>query len=104
MKSRSRVAVMLGDEAARIGLVAAHRIAQLAEGLVGDFRYDWHAACAVAVTDNDIGARPVVLRADVRRHGVEIDQYRGAEVAMDARQQAPQRAVIRLVQTLDAAQ
>ena len=62
------------------------------------------AARAVAVAEHDIGARPVVLGAGRRGHGVAVDQHGGAEIAVHAGQQAPQRAVIGLVEPLDAAQ
>src|SRR6516162_11014505 len=52
-----RVAVMLGDEAAGIWLVAAYGVAEAAHALLDCFRHDADATGAVAITENEIGAR-----------------------------------------------
>jgi hypothetical protein len=72
--------------------------------LLDRFGDDRNAACAVAVADNQVGARPLVAAAGGRRHGVAIDQHGGAEIAMQPHEQAPQGAVIGLVQGVDAVQ
>src|SRR5215831_6166209 len=60
VQSGSRIAVMLGDEAAGIWLVAAHGIAEAAHALLDCFRHDADTAGAVAITKNEIGARTLV--------------------------------------------
>ena len=62
------------------------------------------AARAVAVAEHEVGARALVLGAGGRRHRVAIDQHRRAEIAVDPGEQPPQRAVIGLVEALDAAE
>src|SRR4051794_18675165 len=60
-----RIAVMLGDEAARIGLVAADRIAESRHGLLDRVGQARRAARAIAVADHDVGpARFVARNAD----------------------------------------
>ncbi len=93
---------MLGDEATGIGLVAADRIALTAQHGLHHLRHDADAARAVAVAQHHVGARPLVLGAGVRRHGMAVDQHRGAEVPVHAREQPPQRPMVGLVQPLDA--
>jgi hypothetical protein len=56
----------------------------------------------VAITQHHVGPRALVLSAGSRWHGVAVDQYGSAEIAVDPREQAPQRAVVGLVQGLDA--
>ena len=62
------------------------------------------AARAVAVAQHEFRPRPLVLVPGGRRHRMAIDQHRGAEIAVQPREQPAQRAVIGLVQALDAAQ
>src|SRR5437870_8619972 len=63
VQSAGRVAIVLGDEAAGIGLVAADRIAEPAHDLLDDIWQQAGATGAVAVADHDVGPpRPVALR------------------------------------------
>src|SRR6516165_11957113 len=55
-----RVAVMLGNEAARIWLIAAHGVAKAAHALLDCFRHDADTASAVAITEHEIGARTLI--------------------------------------------
>ena len=95
---------MLGDETARIGLVAADRIAEVVQGRLDDVGDAGNAARSVAVAEHDIGPWAFVAAAGERRHRVAIDQDGGAEVAVHPRHQAAQGPVIGLVEALDAAQ
>src|SRR5262249_25519225 len=101
MQAGSRIAVMLSDEAARIRLVAAHRIALRAQGRFDGLGDRSDATRAVPITQHDVGARTLVLAAGARRHGMTIDQDRSSEIPVDAREKAAQRAMVRLVQPLN---
>src|SRR5215216_4948097 len=57
-----RIAVMLGDEAAGIGLVAADRIAEPAHGCLDHVGQQRSAARAVAVADDNVRAPRLVAR------------------------------------------
>jgi two-component system, cell cycle response regulator CpdR len=102
VEAGSWIAVVLGDESPGIGLVAAHRIAQRAQGLLRALHHRGGAAGAVTVSDDDIRAWTLVLGAGRRRHGVAIDQHRGPELPVQTGKQAAQRPVIGLVEALDA--
>ena len=65
---------------------------------------DPDAARAIAIAKHQIGARPLVAPARGRGHGVAVDQDRGAEFAVQAHEQAAQRAVIGLVEPVDPPQ
>ena len=93
---------MLGDEAARIGLVAAHRIAQAPQGLLDRFGDRRDATRPVAVAEHHVGARALVLGAGGRRHGVAVDQDGRPEIAVNAREQAPQHPMVGFIESLDA--
>ena len=58
MEAMSRPAVVLGDVAAGIGLVAAHRVAVAGEDLGGEFGEAGRAARPVAVADHHVGPEP----------------------------------------------
>src|SRR5258708_29995227 len=102
MQAGSLIAVMRGDEATRIRLVAAYRIALRARRRFDGLGERGDATRAVPITEHDIGARALVFAASARRHGMTVDQDRGSEIPVHAREQATQSAVIRLVQSLDA--
>ena len=104
VQPRGRIAVVLGDEAAGIGLVAADRVALLAQGLLHHVGDDVDATGAVAVAEHEFGACTFVPMSGIRRHGMTVDQHGGAEFAVQAGEQAAQCAVIGLVQALDARQ
>src|SRR5581483_11085470 len=53
MQARGWIAVVLGDEAAGIGLVAAHRIAERPQPLLNCFRDRRHTARAIAVSEHE---------------------------------------------------
>ena len=55
VQAAGRVTVMLGDEAAGIGLVAAGRLAEPAHGFLDDIGQQARATGAIAVADHDIG-------------------------------------------------
>src|SRR5665647_2136610 len=61
MEARGRVAVMLGDEAAGIGLVAAHGVAQRPQRRFHGFRHDADATGAIAVAEHEFRAWSFVL-------------------------------------------
>src|SRR5262249_27953845 len=102
VQAGGRVAVVLGDEASGIRLVAADRVALRAQRRFDRLRHRRHATGAIAVTEHHVGARTLVLGAGARRHGMTIDQDGRSEVPMNAREQAAQGAVIGLVEPLDS--
>ena len=59
---------MLGDESARIRLVAADRITEFTQSVLHRFRHDCDAGRAVAVAEHNIGARAIVARGGGGRH------------------------------------
>src|SRR5262249_46265771 len=60
VQAGGRVAVMLGDEASGIGLVAADRVALRAQRRFDRLRHCRHATGAIAVTEHYVGARTLV--------------------------------------------
>ena len=104
MQARGRVAVVLGDEAARVGLVAADQITELPQGGFDRLGDGGDAARSVAIAQHDIGARAFLLGAAGRGHGMAVDQRRGPEFVVDVGEQFSQRPVIRLVQAFDPPQ
>src|ERR1700747_3881129 len=91
---------MLGDETSGVRLVAAHRVALRAQRGLDRLGHWRHATGAIAITQHYVGARPLVLGARARRHGVTIDQDRGPEASVNAGEQTTQRPVIGLVEPL----
>ena len=61
VQAGGRVAVVLGDEPASIGLVAADRITHLAQHAFDGFRDRRDAARPVAVAEHHVGPRALVL-------------------------------------------
>src|ERR1039457_6663300 len=82
MEAGSRVAVMLGDEAAGIGLIPAHGVAQATQGLFHGLGHRADATGAVAVAEYEFRPWPLVLMAGGGRHGMAIDQHGGAKVPL----------------------
>ena len=60
VQAAGRVAVVLGDEAAGVGLVARERVAKAGHHLLDGIRKQRRAARAVAVADHDVGAARLV--------------------------------------------
>ena len=83
-RPRARPAVMLGDEAAGIGLVVGDRVAhrdQQADGGLGQRRAGRRAE---TVADDEIRPHAGFADADARRHRMAIDQHGVAEPLMRA--------------------
>src|SRR5215472_359363 len=55
MQAGGRIAIVLGDETSRIGLVAAYRIAPFPERHLDGVRNSAQAAGAVTIADHDVG-------------------------------------------------
>src|SRR5664280_2594282 len=82
VQAGGRVAVMLGYEAAGIGLIPAHGVAQAAQGLFNGLGHRTDATGAVAVAEYEFRPWPLVLMAGGGRHGMAIDQHGGAKVPL----------------------
>ena len=102
MQSGGRIAVMLGDEAAGVWLVAADGVAERPQRLFHRLCHDADATRAVTVAQHKFRPRTFVPMPGGRGHGMAIDQHGGAEIPVQAGKQTAQGAVIRLVQALDS--
>ena len=91
MQARSRVAVVLGDEAAGIGLVASDRIAKRAHGFLDHVGKQACATGAVAVADHHVRPPRLVARHPDRRHRMAIHHDHGSKRLMRLVDQPPQR-------------
>src|SRR5262249_56996439 len=67
MQSGGRIAVMLGDEATRVRLVAAQGVTEAAHTLFDDLRHYSNTAPARAIAEHHIRAGPFVAFARSRR-------------------------------------
>src|SRR4051794_12389112 len=95
MGTLARAAVVTGDVAAGIRIVATNLIAHSGEQGLGRASDAGRTGGAVRVAQNDIGAA-AVRTAALRRHRVAVDQQASAEALFRGSQKAHERLVVRL--------
>src|SRR5262249_317916 len=104
VKPDGRVAVVFGDEAAGVWLVAADGVAERPQSFLDGLRHHADAACAVAISEHELWSRPLIPMAGRRWHRMAIDQHGRAEFAMQTGKEPAQGAMIRLVEAFNALQ
>src|SRR5678815_549986 len=104
MQAPRRPAVMLGDEAARIRLVAADGIAEPLQGVGGAIGELRHAARAKPVAEHEIRPDACRAAADVRGHRMAVDQDGEPEADMRLSEEPTQRVMEGAVDALDSRQ
>src|SRR5262245_15691538 len=95
------LAVVLGDEAARVRAIELHLVSTLRKGVAEQPSQLSIARCAEPIANHEVGSRAAALAHGGRRHRMAVNQHGDAKTSLGLRDQLRKDAVKRLIETLD---